>query len=259
MAGTSDAREIIKFFSSIEDITVLATATTRHGTDLGQSSGADKVLEGRFNSDELVKIIKENNIQLLVDVTHPFASLATQNAIIAAETSGVQYMRFERPPTELPDNELLHKCSSFESAVREILKILNQTEDHQGQIFHLAGVNTLHYLTSKIDPKMIVARVLPSVYSVKKCLELGISHNNIIAMEGTFSPELNRVLMKEFDIGIVLTKESGQSGGTKSKIQSALDSNIPIVIVMRPELVELQGKPVFDDAKSLCDAVLSLL
>ena len=84
MAGTSDARKIIKSLSK-GNVSVLATATTSHGTDLAQSSGASKVLEGYFNSDQLVRVIEENSIQILIDATHPFASLATQNAIIASE------------------------------------------------------------------------------------------------------------------------------------------------------------------------------
>ncbi len=63
--------------------------------------------------------------------------------------------------------------------------------------------------------------------------------------------------MEEYQIEIVLTKESGDSGGVTSKIQAALDLNIPVVIVMRPEIKELQGKKVFDDVNCVCDEILS--
>ncbi len=256
MAGTSDARKIIHDLSR-ESVNILATATTHHGAELALSSGANEVLEGRFAWEELAEIIKENNIELLIDATHPFASEATINAIRASNSLGIKYIRFERPSTELPDSKFIYKCASFEKAVQKILQIQKQIENKPGRIFHLAGVNTLHHLTNKIPNEIIVARVLPSVYSLKKCLELGISSSNIVAMEGTFSSEFNRILMKEFEIGIVLTKESGSSGGTQSKIQAALDLNIPLVIVMRSEIAELQGKQVFSDFKSLCNEVLS--
>lgn len=259
MAGTSDAKKIIRELSNRKDVNILATATTSHGADLARTSGADNVLEGRFDSDKLAEIIKDNHIGFLIDATHPFASEATRNAIRASDITRAEYIRFERPPTELPNSELVYQCSSFEDAVSKILQILNQAynnSDETGKIFHLAGVNTLHYLNQKIPGEMIVARILPSVYSVKKCLKLGIPHKNIVAMEGTFSPEFNSILMEEYRIGVVLTKESGQSGGTWSKIQAAIDLDIPVVIVMRPKIVELQGKPVFDDVKLLCDEVL---
>lgn len=264
MAGTSDAREIIKCLSG-EGVSVLATATTRHGTDLALSSGADRILEGRFNSGQLFRIMKENNVQYLIDATHPFASLATKHAINASENSEVDYTRFERPPSEIPDSRLLYKCSSFEEATHKILEIKKPKKQDilenqvQGKILHLAGVNTLHYLTEMISPHQIVARVLPSVYSVEKCLKMGIPHGNIIAMEGVFSKEFNGILMKEYQIDLVLTKESGESGGFMSKIQAALDLEIPVVIVMRPEIEELSGRRVFSDVKSLCEDVLSNL
>jgi len=278
MAGTSDARKIISDLSEKERISVLATATTPHGVELAQRSGANKVLEGFFDSEKLTNIIQDNDIELLIDATHPFAAAATQNAIKASNSEGIPYIRFERPETELPDSDLIHQVHSFEDAadiIKEILgqnKHLNQESFNQsefsngrnssknfanGKVLHLAGVNTIHYVTEVISPEFVVARVLPTVYSVKKSLELGIPHDNIIAMEGTFSPRFNGILMEEFQIKVVLTKESGQSGGTISKIQAAIMGKVPVVIVMRPEIEELKGKIVFDEVELLVAEVIS--
>lgn len=76
-------------------------------------------------------------------------------------------------------------------------------------------------------------------------------------MEGTFSTRFNGSLMEEFQIKIVLTKESGQSGGTMSKIQAALNQDVPVVVVMRPEIEELKDKLVFGKVDLLVDEVLS--
>jgi precorrin-6A/cobalt-precorrin-6A reductase len=268
MAGTSDARKIITDLSMEEGVNVLATATTSHGVELARHSGANKVLEGFFDSEKLVNIIQDNDIELLIDATHPFASLATQNAIKASESVGVDYIRFERPATLIPNSHLIHGVNSFEEAAVTIQEILNQNDFLKGEnpskgkvlstkVLHLAGVNTLHYLTEVMSPNLIVARVLPTVYSVKKSLELGIPHDNIVAMEGTFSPRFNGILMEEFQIKVVLTKESGQSGGTMSKIQAALAEEVPVVIVMRPEIDELKGKIMFNDVDLLVGEVLS--
>jgi len=286
MAGTSDARKIITHLSK-EGIKVLATATTAHGAELAKISGASKVLEGFFDDEKLANIIKENDIQLLIDATHPFASNATKNAIKASDMVDVDYIRFERPATLIPDSQLIHRVNSFEEAAVIIRGILNQNDflkeknpskvknpstgmdsssvknssmakvPPKGKVLHLAGVNTLHHLTEVISPELIVARVLPTVYSVKKSLELGILHVNILAMEGTFSSRFNGILMEEFQIKVVLTKESGQSGGTMPKIQAALNLEVPVVIVMRPEIDELQGKMVFGEVELLIDEVLS--
>lgn len=275
MAGTSDARKIITDLSMAGGISVLATATTPHGVELAKSSGAKQVMEGFFDDEKLANIIKENDIELLIDATHPFASTATKNAIKASDVEGVDYIRFERPSTLIPDSQLIHQVNSFEEAavvVREILNINDSFKEEnpltgnvspkgkissKGKVLHLAGVNTLHHLTKVISPDLIVARVLPMVYSVRKSLELGIPYVNILAMEGTFSRRFNGILMEEFQIKVVLTKESGPSGGTMSKIQAALDLEVPVVIVMRPEIDELNGKMVFGEVELLIGEVFS--
>ncbi len=269
MAGTSDARKIIQNLATEDWLSILATATTSHGAELAQSSGANKIMEGFFDSEKLANIIQANDIGLLIDATHPFASAATQNAIKASDSAGVDYIRFERPATELPDSDFIHQVNSFEDAAVVIKEILNQTDFSRGEnpsngkvlsknkVLHLAGVNTLHYLTEVVSPDLIVARVLPTIYSIKKSLELGIPNDNIVAMEGTFSPRFNGILMEEFQIKVVLTKESGGSGGTISKIQAALALEVPVVIVMRPEIDELEGKAVFNEVQLLVNDVLS--
>ena len=265
MAGTSDARKIIEGLSVKNEFRVMATATTSHGAQLARNSGAFKVLEGRFASKELIDIINNDDVELLIDATHPFAAAATQNAIKASDSVGIDYIRFERPATLIPDSHLIHKVNSFEEAAVVTGEILNQNnflkaENHsKGRVLHLAGVNTLHYITEAVSPDLIVARVLPTVYSVKKSLELGIPHENVVAMEGTFSARFNSILMEEYQIGVVLTKESGQSGGTISKIQAALDLDIPLVIVMRPEIDELHGRRVFNEEESVFNEVLKLI
>jgi precorrin-6A/cobalt-precorrin-6A reductase len=108
-----------------------------------------------------------------------------------------------------------------------------------------------------IPPQFIVARVLPMVYSVKKCLDMGIPSKNIVAMQGTFSKEFNMALMKEYDIEGVVTKESGETGGTPSKIAAALEFEIPIIIVKRPVIPELEGEMVFTDLDVLVENIIN--
>ena len=50
------------------------------------NAGADKVLVGRFDSVKLTEVIRNHEIDVLIDATHPFASDATKNAIKASKT-----------------------------------------------------------------------------------------------------------------------------------------------------------------------------
>lgn len=249
MAGNKDAHNIISKLSSLKEFHTLATATTNRGKELARSSGADEVVKGRLDATDLVNIIRSKQIDVIIDATHPFASNATLNAIRAAEITAIIYLRYERPRSKIPDNELIHQVSTFTEALELILK------HKEWRIFHMAGVTTLHNLTENIAGERIIARVLPSINSIKKCLELGLPSRNIVAMEGTFSSNFNQALMEEYRIDVVLTKDSGQIGGTLSKIKAALKLDLEVVVVKPPVIKELQGKKIFNQVEELIDEI----
>ena len=84
--------------------------------------------------------------------------------------------------------------------------------------------------------KKIVARILPDVKAIEKCLNLGLRPKEIVAMQGPFSEELNRAMLKEYNASVLVTKESGAVGGLETKVNAALSLNIPVVIIERPKL-----------------------
>jgi precorrin-6A/cobalt-precorrin-6A reductase len=253
MAGTSDAVCIIGKLAEYEDLEVIATTTTSYGGDLALSAGADKIIVGRQGVQEIVKLLDINRIDLLVDATHPFASEASINAIKASHKFGIKYIRYERPSIKIPDQ--VFEVSSFQEAGIMAKKIMEKNLN--ARMMHLAGVTTLNEITKTIDPKLIVARILPMISSIKKCFKIGIPSDNIIAMQGTFSKEFNKALMKEYAIGVVVTKESGETGGTHSKIAAANELEIPLIIVKRPIIREMENESVFKDIDHLLKNIVA--
>ncbi|MDI6724915.1 MAG: precorrin-6A reductase, partial [Methanobacterium sp.] len=193
MAGTKDAARIIERLSKTGNFKVLATTTTDYGADIAKSAGADEVISKGLRTEEITEIINKKKIEFLIDATHPFAAEATFNAIKASNTTETKYIRFERPHMELPESKLIHKVFSFEEAAFKA----NELTD--GQVLHLAGVSTLKSVIKEIDPERLFARVLPALDSIQKCLDLGLKQENIIAMQGTFSKNFNKVLMDEYN------------------------------------------------------------
>ncbi len=254
MAGTSDAVRIIGKLAEYEDIEVIATTTTNYGGDLALSAGADKIIVGRQGVQEIVKLLGLNRIDLLVDATHPFASEASISAIKASHKSGIKYIRYERPSIEIPDH--VFEVSSFQEAGIMASKIMEKNLN--ARMLHLAGVSTLNEITKTINPKLIVVRILPMVSSIKKSLEIGIPSENIIAMQGTFSKEFNKALMKEYAIRVVVTKESGETGGTHFKIAAAAELEIPLILVKRPIIHEMENESIFKDIDPLIKNIISL-
>ncbi len=255
MAGTSDAVGIIGKLAEYEDLEVIATTTTRYGGDLALSAGADEIIIGRLGVKEITDLLEVNEIDLLVDATHPFASEASLNAIKSANKSGKTYIRYERPSTKIPDHDRVIQVSSFQEAADMSMEII---DNNQGKMMHLAGVSTLHHMINVINPNLIVVRVLPVIYSIKKCIEIGIPAVNIVAMQGNFSKDFNKALMKEYAVVVVVTKESGETGGTLSKIKAAIELEIPIIIVKRPVIPELENEIIFTDLDLLVRNIIQI-
>ena len=53
-------------------------------------------------------------------------------------------------------------------------------------------------------------------------------------MQGPFSHNLNVALFQETNAEVIVTKNSGQIGGSDTKIAAAMSLNLPLVIIDRP-------------------------
>lgn len=235
MSGTSDATKVIEFLSQDENNYILATTVTDYGGKIAESAGATEVITKALKEEDFINVIKEKNIEILIDATHPFAAVATETAIESSEKAGIKYIRYERASTILPESELIHYVNSFPEGANKAKELLGDEK----RLMHLAGVLNLHTITETLNPEQVVPRVLPNNFSISKTLETGVPASNIIAMQGTYSKEFNMSIMKEYDISAIITKESGESGGAENKINAALELGIPVIIITRPKVNKL--------------------
>lgn len=267
MAGTKDAVKIIEKlsenkksysfdFSNENSYYILATTTTKYGADLAKKAGADEVISRPLPHNELVNLIERKNVDILIDATHPFAAQATINALGSAQETSIKYLRYERPSLDYSLVNGVHQVKSFEEAGQVASKLINDliTEkkgniDTNKKVMHLAGVSTIKPVLENVTKEQLVVRVLPNNASIGQCQELGLSGENLIAMQGVFSKEFNTALMKEYNAGVIITKESGQTGGVPDKINAALELNIEIIVVVRPEIKELETESVVKSLK----------
>lgn len=241
MSGTSDATKVIKFLHEDENNYIIATTVTDYGAKIAESAGANEVISKALKEDDFIKVIQDYEIDRLIDATHPFASVATETAIESSEKANIEYIRYERASTILPESDLIYKVPTFEEGAKKSLELLKNKDD---KLMHLAGVMRLATIVNEIDPEQVIPRVLPNNFSITKTLETGVPAENIIAMQGTYSKELNMALMKEYNISAIITKESGESGGAETKINAALELEIPVVLVTRPKIEKLSNHKI---------------
>lgn len=241
LAGTIEGRETVKALQHA-GWPVLASVTSRYGTELLERDGALSIRQGELDYEHLLVLLHQHPFQYIVDATHPFAEEISRNAMQAAAETGIEYLRLERPAKEFPGGAWIQKIHELEDLVRYL---------RPGQrIFSTIGSKHLARLvevTTSCKSELIV-RVLPSSQVLQTCEDLGLKPDQIIAMKGPFSTDVNKALLRKYHVDMVLTKDSGNAGGFEEKLQAAEECGTPMVVWVRPKL---EYPRVFDSVGDL--------
>lgn len=229
LAGTLEGRQTASLLQN-SGFAVTASAVTDYGADLLRKQGVQQVLSGALDEPSLENYLRQG-FELLVDATHPFAAQASQTAMNAAKNVGIAYLRLERIAGELPKHPLVY-------GERDLGHSIERTLSLGKLIFSTLGSRNLPVLQEAASAKgaRVIARVLPDAAVVAECLKLGLSPAQIIALQGPCSQELNVAMYRQYGADVVLTKDSGDTGGLQEKVAAALEVGIPIVVWQRPQL-----------------------
>ncbi|WP_240840539.1 precorrin-6A reductase [Acidaminobacter sp. JC074] len=219
-SGTSDGRKVVENLLE-KDYSVTCFNATPYGGELYQPHKNLTVYDKKMNKVELVTKLK--NVHKVVDCTHPYAQVISQNLIDICKDFEIDYMRYERP------DDLESGYDSYESIVDQLLKT-------SGNILLTTGSNNLEYFNQETLIERVYCRVLPTVSVIKKCHDLGFSPKQIIGMQGPFDQGLNQAIFKSLDIKHLVTKSSGKAGGFKEKMDAAKALNIKTYVLSRPNI-----------------------
>ena len=229
LSGTEEGKEIVRRLHE-EGLNLLTTVATEYGKKIFEQMGLETIcLQGRLDTNGFSRLIKERKIDTVVDATHPFAVEVSRNAIDACKKTNIRYLRFERQGIKIPDHPLIHKVKTITEAVDKA-RILGK------RIFLTTGVSSVSKFIVLKNEKELYVRILPVPEHIALCINIGIPPSNIIAMHGPFSEELNRAMFRQYQINTMVTKESGDIGGVREKINAALSEHIDTIIIERPRL-----------------------
>lgn len=175
---------------------------------------------------------------LTIDASPPSSSGKYAALSRWCEQRGIPYLRLERPETIIPDNLLIHSVNNWEEALLRLEQRIITLYKKRGQpvtIFVTTGSHQLEAVVRSPFARFarFVVRVLPEGRVVQKCQDMGIKPRDIVALQGPFSKEVNRILFKVYGADIILTRDSGPAGGTDTKISAALDLGLEIILIKR--------------------------
>lgn len=232
--GTSEGRKLAEIFNANNRKCTICVATD-YGEKLLLKSENVNVICGRMDCNEICMLLGEDNkYSYVIDATHPYASVISENARNACIKTNTAYLRLLRSKT---GSNIYDDGIKIFSDALQAAKYLDKTT---GRILLTTGSKELPVFCGEIrDKSRITARVLPSAKAIEACNNAGLEGRQIIAMHGPFSREVNTAIIKQTGAAFIVTKESGNAGGFQEKIDAARETGTEVILIKRP--VEEEG------------------
>lgn len=243
-SGTSDGGKTAEYLAR-QGCRVTVSSATEYGGKCAPTGENITNLTGRMDQAAMMELMNRG-YDCVVDATHPYANVVSENIRAACQASGVPYLRLLRETRDAGN-------VVYVSSVKEAARFLDNQE---GNALLSTGSKELEEYTIVKDYKTrLFARVLSTEDSIQKCHALGFEGKNLIAMQGPFSEELNYAMLRQIGARWLVTKESGKVGGFDEKIAAARRANAGVIVISRPDANEaglsfsqlvkkITGKPV---------------
>ncbi len=167
--------------------------------------------------DRLEQWLRNNEVDAVVDATHPFAARITANAAAATGQLGVPLLVLRRAEWSARAGDRWHVVPDLASAAAEVRRLGERvflTIGRQG-VDAFAGCAG-RFLIRAIDPP---AAAVPA-------------DSEVLLARGPFTVDDEIALMREHRIDVVVTKNSG-GALTSAKLDAARELGIPVVMVAR--------------------------
>lgn len=250
-AGTTEGRNLAEFLEKNQIPTEVCVAT-QYGETLLEEGKYLHVHAGRLDETEMEQQIQKKQITLVIDATHPYAVIVSQNIRRACSRTGTKYIRLARKETDASWKQEMEDVTEVAS-VAEAAAFLAKKE---GRIFAATGSKELSaYQVIPDYQNRVVARVLSTPEAVSECAMLGFSGKNLICMQGPFTEDLNVAMLRQAQASWMVTKESGKAGGFLEKLRAAKKAGAKLVVIKRPgerseEIAENQKE---ENLYAICD------
>ena len=240
-AGTTEGRELVEFLCT-QAVSVTACVATEYGETLLSPRENLTISAQRLTREEMEALFSRENFDMVIDATHPYASVVTENIAAACETAGVRYQRLLRSGCKAGEDAV------FVPDIPAAVDYLNRTE---GPILLTTGSKELAKYTGLYDfANRVYARVLPMEDSLRLCQSAGLKPAHILAMQGPFSVDMNVAMLKSLGAKYLVTKDSGTTGGFDEKVTAARAANATLVVIGRPP--QREGLTLPETIQLLC-------
>ena len=240
-SGTTEGRSLATWLAS-KGVMVHVRVATDYGADVMEPDDNIDVQVGSCGGAEgIARVISENMYEIVVDATHPYATTVSKHIREGCQQAGAEYIRLRREDSDVSEDDIV--------TVDTVSDAVDYLKDREGVILAATGSKELDRYTAIPDYReRVVARVLSTMDSVKRAVELGFEGRNLICAQGPFPEDVNYATLRQIDARYLVTKDSGTVGGYEEKVRAARRAGVTVVLVRKP-----------DDSGHPYDEVVSML
>jgi precorrin-6A/cobalt-precorrin-6A reductase len=242
LGGTAEARALAQALAGRSEFEAIVSLAGRTAEPLPQAA---PVISGGFGGAEgLARYLRNENIDVLIDATHPFAAAISANALKAAGSTNVKLLALRRPPWEKVACDNWIEVESVAQAVQALGETPKRVFVALGrnELQPFAGAPQHFYLVRSVDPVDPPLAVPDAVY---------------IAARGPFGEAEDRDLLARHNIEMIVAKNSGGQA-TYSKIAAARALGLPVVMLKRPALPDVTSVATVEEVVDFLDHALTL-
>ena len=200
-----------------------------------------RVRVGGFGGAEgLADFIRTEGFDLLLDVTHPYAAQISANAAAAARLAGVPCWALRRPGWQPQPGDDWREVADWAALIQALAPFAKP--------FFTLGREPLAHLDEIPAHQHWTLRLLDAQPEHPRA--------RCIAARGPFALEDERALFAAEGFDVLVSKNSG-GNATEAKLQVARERGLPVLLLARPELPEVERS--FADPDELWQALQPLL
>lgn len=227
IAGTTESRDVIRGQLK-KGNKVLACVATDLGAEMLEEYRIH-VHIGRLDLDGFLRLFRENPCDRVIDASHPFARIVTQTVMEATAQLGIAYERYERNQLSYDYDRIISVADT-----EEAIDVLNTLE---GNILLTTGVNTCAAYEAGVKEaeKRVYVRVLDNESSYEGCRKAGYPEDHVFGEMPPFSVEDNLRLIRKTGATVMVSKDSGKTGGVDVKVEACRKAGITMVLIRRPK------------------------
>ena len=246
LGGTSDCPSVAEALARAGYRVLVSSAT-----DAPLFTGSHPRIErrcGRLNAEQMAALIGERAIQAIVDAAHPYATALHATAEQAAREVAIPCLSYRRPGG-VGEGEGACIVADHAAAARRAFQF------GRAVLLTIGSRNVLPYAAEARRTGVdLVARVLDHPDSHQACRDAEIAH--VVTGRGPFSVEENRRLIRQWNAGVLVTKDSGDAGGVREKLEAARLEGCEAIVVGRPAASASGG---FDEVPALVEKLKTLV